>query len=302
MTATMTPVVKAGKKPSVVKTEKKSRNKIVRRLLRKPVAVISFGFLAMIGLVAIIGPWIMPHDPAAQDLLSRLQGPSAEHWLGTDSYGRDNLSRLIQGTRTSVLAAIQGTSLAVLIGVPAGLIAGYQGKVIDRALSWVANVLLALPALILLFAIIGILGPGLTNAMIGLGIVLAPGFFRIARGAAISVRNETYIEAAISVGCTPTRALVRHVLPNSIGPLLVQTTYSLGMVVVAESSLSFLGFGVEQPIASWGSMVKDSFNNIYETAFPLLAPALMITLTILAFSLLGDAVRDALGRQARVGE
>jgi peptide/nickel transport system permease protein len=198
--------------------------------------------------------------------------------------------------------AFQALGLAVVLGVPPGLLAGFTGRLLDGILSRIADVLLALPPLILALAITGILGPGLTNAMIAVGIVLAPRFFRVARAAAGSQRNETYVEATRAMGCSTTRILFRHVLPNSSGPLLVQVTFALGLVVIAEASLSFLGLGAAPPTASWGSMVRDGFNNVYVSTFQLIAPSVMITLTILAFSTLGDALRDALGRPSRVGD
>ncbi|QFG25294.1 ABC transporter permease [Actinomadura sp. WMMB 499] len=272
-----------------------------RRLLRSPVAVAAAAFIALLALVALLSPFITPHDPARQDLMQLLRPPSAEHWLGTDSLGRDNLSRLIEGTRVTVLAAVQAIALAVVLGFPAGLLAGFVGRRLDTVLNWISDVLLSLPSLILALAIVGILGPGLTNAMIAVGITLAPRFFRVARGAAYSVRNETYVEACVALGFSTPRILFRHVLPNASGPLLVQTTFALGLIVTAEASLSFLGLGARPPTASWGSMLRDAFDNIYHSAFPLFAPSLMIVLTILAFSALGDALRDALGRQNRMG-
>jgi peptide/nickel transport system permease protein len=279
-----------------------AKSRTLRRLFRNRAAVVSFGFLAVLVLIAVLGPAIMPHNPGRLSLLDRLQGPSGDHWLGTDSLGRDNLSRLIEGTRTTLWAALQAISLGVVLGMPAGLLAGFVGRRMDAVLNRIADVLLALPPLILALAMVGILGPGLTNAMIAIGVVMAPRFFRVARAAALSVRNETYIEATRAIGCSPSRILFRHVAPNSAGPLLVQVTFALGLVVTAEASLSFLGLGAKPPTASWGSMVRDAFNNIYDTKFPLVAPSLMIVLTILAFSVLGDALRDALGRQSRVGD
>jgi peptide/nickel transport system permease protein len=278
------------------------RSRTLRRLVRNRVAVVAACFLAVLALVAVLSPVIAPHDPGRQDLLSRLESPSGEHWLGTDSLGRDNLSRLIEGTRVTLWACLQAIALAVAVGIPTGLLAGFVGRRIDTALSWLADVLLSLPPLILALAIVGILGPGLTNAMIAVGVVFAPRFFRVARAAAYSVRNETYVEATRALGCSTPRILFRHVLPNSSGPLLVQLTFALGLVVTAEASLSFLGLGAKPPTATWGSMVRDAFNNVYDTTFPLIAPSLMIVFTILAFSALGDALRDALGRQSRVGE
>lgn len=275
------------------------RNRTMRHVLGNAPAVVAIAFLVLLVAVAVLSPWLMPEDPAKQSLLDRLQGPSGEHWLGTDSLGRDNLSRLIEGTRVTLVAIVQAVSLAVVLGIPTGLLAGFVGRFIDTAFTWVTDILLALPPLILALAILGILGPGLTNAMIAVGIVFSPRFYRIARAAAISVRNETYVEATRSMGCSTRRILFRHVLPNSSGPLLVQLTFALGLVVVAEASLSFLGLGARPPTATWGSMLRDAFDNVYDSTFPLLAPSIMIVLTILATAVLGDALRDALGRQSR---
>lgn len=278
------------------------RHRILTRTVRARGAVASLLFLGTLILVAILSPLLVPYDPGQQDLVNSLQPPSREHWLGTDSLGRDSLSRLIEGTRITLVAALQAVGLGVGLGIPAGLLAGLVGRWVDNVLNQIADVLLALPPLILALAIVGILGPGLTKAMVAVGIVIAPRLFRIARAAAISVRTETYVEATRSMGCTTTRILFRHVLPNSSGPLLVQVTFALGLVVTAEASLSFLGLGAQPPTASWGSMVRDGFDNVYTSTFPLVAPSLMIVLTILAFSTLGDALRDAVGRQRRIGE
>jgi peptide/nickel transport system permease protein len=277
-------------------------SRTLRRLLRNRAAVVSFGFVVLLVLVALLSPWLMPHDPARQELVERLQGPSGDHWLGTDSFGRDNLSRLIEGTRVTLWACVQALALGIVCGIPTGLAAGFVGRRVDGILSWIAEVLLSLPPLILALAIVGVLGPGLTNAMIAVGVVFAPRFFRVARAAAISVRSETYVEATRALGCSTSRILLRHVLPNSSGPLLVQVTFAMGLVVIAEASLSFLGLGATPPTATWGGMLRDAFDNVYDSTFPLLAPSLMIVLTILAFSILGDALRDALGRQSRIGE
>jgi peptide/nickel transport system permease protein len=264
--------------------------------------MVSFFFVALLVAIALASPFIMPKDPARQSLLEALEGPSRDHWLGTDGLGRDNLSRLIEGTRVTLWAALQAITLGIVLGIPTGLVAGYTGRKIDAALNRIADVLLALPPLILALAIVGILGPGLTNAMIAIGVIMAPRFFRLARAAATSVRNETYIEATRAMGCTPSRILFRHVLPNSSGPILVQLTFALGSAVTAEASLSFLGLGAKPPTASWGSMVRDGFTHIFDTRFQLVAPSTMIFLTILAFTVLGDALRDALGRQSRTGD
>jgi peptide/nickel transport system permease protein len=278
------------------------QSRTLRRLLHNRAAVVSFAFIVVLVLIALLSPWITPYDPARQNLVERLQGPSRDHWLGTDGFGRDNLSRLIEGTRVTLWACVQALGLAIAAGIPTGLLAGFVGRRVDGILNWVADVLLSLPPLILALAIVAVLGPGLTNAMIAVGIVFAPRFFRVARAAALSVRNETYVEATRAVGCSMPRILFRHVLPNSSGPLLVQVTFAMGLVVIAEASLSFLGLGATPPTATWGGMLRDAFDNVYASTFPMLAPSLMIVLTILAFSILGDALRDSLGRQSRVGD
>lgn len=274
----------------------------IQRMRRNKAALVSLAFLIFIVLVGLFSGWIAPQDPHVQDLLQRLQGPNSSHWLGTDSLGRDNFSRLIEGTTTTLRASLIAITLAVVAGLPAGLLAGYSRGWIDHVLNWISDVFLAVPPLILALTIVGVLGPGLTNAMLAVGVVLAPRFFRVARAAAVSVRNETYIEASRATGCSGLRILFRHVLPNASGPIIVQLTFSLGIAVSSEASLSFLGLGTKPPTASWGSMVRDAFDGIYDSRLPLVAPSLMIILTVMGFSILGDALRDALGRQSRVGD
>lgn len=269
------------------------RNRVTRQLFSKKVVVVSVIFLVALVVVAVIAPWVAPKDPDVQDLGNRLQAPGGDHLLGTDPFGRDTFSRLLVASRVTLLASVQGLGLAVVAGIPLGLLAGYVGSWLGAILSRIADGLLSLPPLILALAIIGILGPGLTNAMIAIGIVLAPRFFRVARGAAESVASEGYIEAAEADGCSPWRILSRHVLPNASGPLLVQASFGVGLVITAEAGLSFLGLGVQAPQSSWGSMIREGFDVVYEDTFMLIPPTLMVVLTILAMFLLGDGLRDA---------
>jgi peptide/nickel transport system permease protein len=268
----------------------------LQRLRRDRIAVACLGFIGLLVLIAIFGP-LLTKDPNAQSLLSRLAPPSRDHWLGTDTLGRDSLARLVYGARVTLLAAGEATLVAIVLGVPIGLVAGYAGRLIDGTANAISDAVMSIPPLLLALVIVGVLGPGLSNSMIAVGVIIAPRFFRIARGAAQDARSAPHVEAARSIGCTPFRLLWRHVLPNSAGPLLVQTSFSIGLAVVAEASLSFLGMGVQQPTASWGSMVQDAFQQIQTSSFGLWAPSIMITLTILAFSLLGDGIRDLLGRE-----
>jgi peptide/nickel transport system permease protein len=278
-----------------------ARWRVLRRLLRNRAAVASLIVLGVIVLLAILAPVLAPYDPNKQHLIDRNQGPSATYWLGTDSLGRDTLSRLLYGARVTLVAAVEGSAIAFVLGIPLGLYAGYMGGVLDNILSRIADALLCLPPLILAMAIVGILGPSLSNAMLALGIVFAPRFFRLARSSAQDIAKETYVEAQRALGSTTNRIAFRNILPNASGPLLVQVSFTFGFVITAEASLSFLGLGAQPPQAEWGGMVRDAFNNIRTVVFPLIPPSVMIVITILALFILGDALRDALGRQQRRG-
>ncbi|MFE4503845.1 ABC transporter permease [Rhodococcus sp. NPDC056743] len=265
------------------------------RLLRRNIpALVSLVFLMLVLLLAVFGSVIAPHDPSSQNLSNSLAGMSGEHWLGTDVYGRDVLSRLLASASVTMLAVVQAVGVAALIGIPTGLFAGLVGGWAGGLISRISDALQSLPPLILAIAIIGIFGPGLTNAMLAIGLVMAPSLYRLSRGAAESVATETYIEAARALGCGKGRLLWSHVLPNAASPLLVQLSFSAGVAIVAEASLSFLGLGVQPPQTSWGSMVREAFDNVYTAPELIAAPAIMIVLTVLAFSTFGDGLRDAL--------
>lgn len=256
--------------------------------------MVSLGFLIFVILLAAFGGLLAPYDPNAQDLSNSFAPASGSHLLGTDIYGRDILSRLLDAASVTLAAIVQAVGVAAVLGIPFGLLAGLVGGTVGTVLSRISDALQSLPPLILAIAIVGILGPGLTNAMLAIGIVLAPSLFRLARGAAESVATETYIEACRALGCSQWRLLWRHVLPNAASPILVQLTFSAGVAIVAEASLSFLGLGVQSPQTSWGSMLRDAFDNVYIAPTALIAPAIMIVATVLAFSTFGDGLRDAL--------
>lgn len=266
----------------------------LRLLRRNRAAMVALAFLVLVALLAAFGSLLAPHDPNAQNLGNSFAGVGPDNWLGTDLYGRDNLSRLLSAASVTFLAIVEAVGVAALLGIPFGLVAGLLGGWIGALFSRISDSLQSLPPLILAIAIVGILGPSLTNSMLAIGIVLAPSLFRLARGAAESVATETYIEACRALGCSHWRLLWRHVLPNAASPLLVQITFSAGVAIVAEASLSFLGLGVQPPQTSWGSMLRDAFDNVYTAPTALIAPALMIVATVLAFSTFGDGLRDAL--------
>jgi peptide/nickel transport system permease protein len=272
----------------------------VRRFRSNRGAVTALAFLLLVTVMAIAAAHLAPHNPDTQSLRDRYHGPSSAHWLGTDMFGRDILSRIIVAARISMQAAVQAVAIAAGLGAPLGLLAGYVGGKTDAVLSRIVDAVLAIPGLLLAFAIVGVLGRGLTNTMIAVGVILAPAFFRIARASASSIRHEVFMEAARASGCTRRRLLLRHLLPNAAAPLLVQASFAAGVAIVAEASLSFLGLGVQPPQASWGSMISETFRDPERKAFAMFFPGLMICLTIVAFAVVGDGLRDAIGRETKV--
>ncbi|CAM3183895.1 ABC transporter permease [Nocardioides dubius] len=260
----------------------------------EPLAALSFVYLALIVLAAIFAPVLASHDPNAQQLMLRLQPWGGDHLFGTDDYGRDVFSRLVYGTRVTLQASAVAVGVSVLIGVPTGLLAGYRKGLVDAVLSRIFDGLMSIPGLILALTIVAVLGPGLTNAMAAVGLIFAPQFFRVTRAATQEVMGETYIESSISIGCKPTRVVLKHVMPNVVPAILVQISVALGVAVSAEASLSFLGLGVEAPTASWGSMLSTSAQTMTIAPNMVWLPGLMIFSVVLAFTLLGEGMRRAL--------
>lgn len=273
--------------------------RFVRRFRSQPAAMAAFIFLVLMILVAIAAPLIAPKDPTAQNLRAVLQPISSAHLLGTDELGRDVFSRLIFATRISMLAAAQAVIISVGIGVIPGAIAGYFGGWLDTVIMRITDAIMSYPPLILAVAIVGLLGPNLRNAMIAIGILYAPRFLRLMRSTVMAVREETFIEASRSVGCSTPRIIGRHVLPNVLSPLLVQVSLVAGFAMLAEASLSFLGLGVQPPEASWGSILGRAVRFLDRAPHMVIVPGLMIALTVLAFNVFGDGLRDSLGRETR---
>lgn len=273
--------------------DKKSR---LAALRRQPAAIVAGIFLLLLILVAIFAPAIAPFDPYAQNLVDRLQPPSAEHWLGTDDYGRDALSRIIFGARISLSAALQAVGLALVLGLPLGVMAGYLGGWLNAVLSRLMDTLMSAPSLVLAITIVAVLGSGITNAMLAVGLVMTPRFFRVARASTMDVRHETYIESAVALGCHPVRIVGRHILPNVMPPIILVISVSLGTAVAAEASLSFLGLGAEAPAASWGSMLSTAASNVQLAPYLVWPPGIMIFVSVLAFTYLGDGARRAMLR------
>lgn len=270
-----------------------------RRFRDNRPAFVALVVLAVLVLSALVAPWIAPYSPEAIDVARRLSLSTPQHWLGTDTLGRDTLSRLIHAGRVSLFAAAFAVAIASVVGVPLGLVAGYVGGRIDWVLGRIGDILMTFPAIILAIAIIAATGPGLQNAMIALGVVYAPRLFRVTRAATLTVRAETYIEASISIGTPAWRIIARRVLPNVASPVLVQVSVMLAAALLAEAALSLLGLGVVPPTASWGVMLGSGFREIRSTPLLVFWPGVAIAAATLAFNLIGDGLRDAMGRQSR---
>ncbi|MDN3564078.1 ABC transporter permease [Paeniroseomonas aquatica] len=266
----------------------------LRRFLRHRLAV--FGLVVVVAflLAALLAPWISPADPLQTSWTAIRKPPSAEHWFGTDENGRDVLSRVLWGARASMAAGVISVTVALLIGVPVGLLAGLAGGWTDTLVSRVADAMLSVPFLILAIALAAFLGPALENAMLAIAITASPVFVRLARGMTLEVKATDWVEAARALGNPPWRLGLLHVLPNIVPPLLVQATLSIAEAIIAEASLSFLGLGQQPPAPSWGSMLNSAQRFLTQAPWLAVFPGLAIFLVVLAFNLMGDGLRDAL--------
>ena len=269
------------------------------RLARRRGAMVALGVVVFFAMLAFLATQLAPFDPLATSWSAVRKAPSAAHWFGTDEIGRDVLSRVIFGTRASLLAGCVSVSIALALGIPIGLAAGYIGGWVDALISRMTDAMLACPFLILAIALAAFLGPSLTNAMIAIGISATPIFVRLTRAAVLQVKVEDYIEAARAVGNSHLRIALRHVLPNVVPPLIVQATLAVAAAVIAEAALSFLGLGQQPPAPSWGSMLNTAKNYIDNAPWMAVWPGLSIFLLVLSFNLLGDGLRDAFDPKSR---
>jgi ABC-type dipeptide/oligopeptide/nickel transport system permease subunit len=259
--------------------------------------VIFLGIAAM----ALLAPLIAPCDPNEQDLYHILEGPTRAHLLGTDDVGRDLLSRVIYGSRATLLMGGLSTLFACVIGVLLGLVAGYKGGVVDTVIMRVTDTFMCIPALVLLLAIVASLGPGMTSVVISISVLSWTAFARIVRGSVVQVRELPYIEAAHALGASGFRIMFRHLLPNVMAPVIVTATIALGGNIMLESIVSFLGLGVQAPTPSWGNELRIGYSYLEIVPLFSLAPGLLITLSVLAFNFMGDGLRDALDPRLRTG-
>lgn len=274
----------------------RTRFRGTRRMFRNRTFLISFIILMVFVALAVLAPVLANFDPDEIHTDARLQGPSSEYWLGTDSLGRDIYSRLLYGAGVTLRAALIAVGVAICIGIPLGFLAGYVRGFIDTVLSTVSDTMQSMPGLLFALGIITALGPGVTNAMFAIGVILTPGFFRISRTAAMSVRSSTYVEAARSVGCSGPRVIARHVLPNTAGPLLVIASFGFSVAIVAEATLSFLGLGVEPPAASWGTLTREAFAQVRFSSWGIVPPIVAIVMVVVSISLMADSIQETLAR------
>lgn len=266
----------------------------IRRLLKHPVGVIGVVIIVILVLAALLGPIVSPYDPNEQDFDNRFSPPTLSHPFGTDDFGRDTLSRVMYGARISLLVGVIAVSIAATLGTFLGLVAGYSTRVIDEVIMRIMDILFAFPAILLAIAILAALGKGIANAMIAIGLVYTPIFARIARGAVLSVRNEEFIKAARALGTRHFTILFRHILPNSLAPLIVETTLSLAFAILAEAALSFFDLGTQPPDPSWGRMLSEGRAYFQQSVWMAVFPGLSIMISVMGFNFLGDGLRDAL--------
>lgn len=265
-----------------------------RMLVRDRTARVGLVIVVLVTFVAVAAPLLAPHDPHAQDVVNRLQSPSAEHLLGTDNLGRDELSRVIHAARVSVLTTFAVGAAILLIGIVVGVLAGLAGGFVDGLLMRIIDVLLAFPSLLLALAVAGTLGPGLTHLALAMTAVWWVDYARLVRGLVLGVKEQPFVEAARALGLGPVRIAVRHVMPNIVAPVVVLATLQTARLLLALAALSFLGLGVTPPTAEWGAMLNDGKDFLATAPQLMLWPGLAITITALGLNLLGDGLRDIL--------
>jgi peptide/nickel transport system permease protein len=271
--------------------------KALHQFLSSTSGKIGFTLVITIVFLAILAPILHPYNPATdRDYLLRLKPPSLEHWLGTDSLGRDLLILIWYGLRTSLYVSLVSVLLGLIIGVSLGLVAGYFRGWLDTGIGWLTDILLAFPSILLAIVIVTITGPSLPSVMIAIGVVQIPIFIRLTRSMVLSLREQEFVQTVVAFGATPTRILFRHILPASLAPIVVQATLAIGTATLEAAGLGFLGLGAQPPTPELGTMLSDAFRNGYSLSSPwtVIFPGLTITLIVLAFNLLGDGLRDAL--------
>ena len=267
---------------------------------RSPLGVVAFFVLVLLFSAALLAPLLAPYDPLELHRIDRLQGPSGRYWLGTDSFGRDQFSRIVHGSRVSLWVGVAPIAISTVIGGISGLVSGFFGGGVDTCIQRVMDALMAFPALLLVRVIVSLMGASERNIILVLALVTTPSISRVARGATMVVAAQAYVDSARAVGASDARIAFFHIVPNIVAPILVVGASLIGTAILAEASLSFLGLGVQPPEPTWGNLLAGQNRDLFEVA-PWLAifPGLAITVTVLAFNLLGDALRDLLDPRNR---
>ncbi len=281
--------------PELVKRKRRGAfAEVLFRLSKSPLAMFGLAIILLLIFCALFAEVISPYSPIKQDLMHMFETPSAEHWLGTDEFGRDILSRLIYGARVSLQVGFIAVGIALVVGGMLGAISGYYSGWLDNSIMRVMDVLLSIPQTLLAIAIVAALGPSLMNLMIAVGISAVPTYARIVRGSVLSIRSMEFIEAARSVGSSDLRIILRHIIPNSMAPIIVQSTLGVASAILNAAGLSFIGLGIQPPNPEWGAMLSGGRQYIRDFPHMTLYPGLAIMFTILALNFLGDGLRDAL--------
>jgi len=289
---------------SCIMTQKNSSTKdhirtptseFIRKFKKQKLAMLAGLFVLLLVIIAIAAPWIVPFDPENYFDYDKLNSPPTwEHWMGVDSLGRDILSRIIMGTRISLAAGFISVALGAIIGTILGLLAGYYEGWIDRVVMRISDVLLAFPGILLAIGVIAVLGASIINVIIAVAVFSIPAFARLVRGNTLALKNMTYVEAARSIGASDFSIILKHILPGTISPIVVYGTMRIGTSIITAASLSFIGLGAQPPTPEWGAMLNEARADMVLAPHVALFPSLAIFLTVLAFNLLGDGLRDAL--------
>lgn len=280
--------------PAAAEESFAARPSVFRQLLRRPSAVFGMLVIGLLIVFFLFGPYIAPYPHTEQNISRRLEGPSADYWLGTDHLGRDILSRLIIGTRVALGTAFPSVLAALTAGLVIGLVAGYAGGRVDNVILVVMDTLQAFPALLLALALMALLDPSVSNVILVIAIAYTPGYARIVRAQVLSVKEEPYIEVERSFGASHMRISLVHIVPNLLAPLLILLAMDLPAAIATEAGLSFLGLGVRPPAVSWGGILSDGFQKIRTSPWPVIGGALALMITTLGFTLFGEALRDIL--------
>lgn len=271
-----------------------------RRFRRHIPAMVGLAILVAFVVLTVLAPLISPYDPIRQDLANALRPPSAEHLFGTDHLGRDVATRILYGTRITLFIGVLAVAIGLAVGIPLGVVSGYYRGRVDLVIQRVADTMFSFPAILLALALVAILGIGLRNVIIAVGISMVPVFIRLVRGSVLEIREEIYVEAARALGAGDLRILTRHVLANAWTPIIVQSSISMGITILVAAGLGFLGLGVQAPTPEWGSMLGEGRQYIFSHGHMTTFPGLAIFLAVLAFNLMGDGMRDALDPRLRM--